>query len=223
MFDLGILAQPVAADPPCGSDLDLEGDVQYLNYFAGVESKFPKSYFEVKDANGELKRFDSKSIDAEQLFETAKPLFSRTRDLRLLILLAKVSILARDLASFVRLVEAVALLLETEWENVHPKGEGGDFSYRGVMIESIDALPTVINPLQFLPLVENRRHGTISYRVIQIVSGEIAVGENEVVPDLTAIDRIIEEADLAPLKATSASFVQLATAIDRIGPVVERG
>jgi type VI secretion system protein ImpA len=116
-------------------------------------------------------------------------------------------------------VEAVALLLETEWENVHPKGEGGDFSYRGVMIESIDALPTVINPLQFLPLVENRRHGTISYRVIQIVSGEIAVGENEVVPDLTAIDRIIEEADLAPLKATSASFVQLATAIDRIGAI----
>lgn len=216
MFDFEIFKQPVSADDPCGSDLDLEGDVEYLNFFAAAEAKLPRSYFEVKDANGDLKRFDPKSMDSEALFESAKPLFSRTRDLRLLVLLAKISILARDLPSFINFLEAMSGLLDGYWESVHPRGEDGDFSYRGVTVESINVLPTVIVPLQFLPLVENRRYGTINYRTFQIASAEIAPSEGEAPLDLTAIERILNDADLAHLKAMDASLGRLVAAINRI-------
>ncbi len=219
MFDFEIFKQPVSADDPCGSDLDLEGDVEYLNFFAAAEAKLPRSYFEVKDANGDLKRFDPKSIDSEALFESAKPLFSRTRDLRLLVLLAKISILARDLPSFINFLEAMTGLLDGYWESVHPRGEDGDFSYRGVTVESINVLPTVIVPLQFLPLVENRRYGTINYRTFQIASAEIAPSEGEAALDLTAIERILDDADLAHLKAMDASLGRLVAAINRIKAV----
>jgi type VI secretion system protein ImpA len=219
MFDFSIFTQPVSADRPCGSDLDREGDVQYLNFFAAAEPKLPRSYFEVKDSNGDLKRFDPKSFDSESLFEAAQPLFSRTRDLRLAVLLAKVSILARNLDSFINFLDAIAGLLDRQWEGVHPQVEDGDFAYRGVTIESIDAVPTVIIPLQFLPLFEHRRHGTVTYRTVQIATGEITASEGEPSLDLATIDRILNETDLAQLKATCANLERLPAVIDRINAI----
>ena len=216
MFNFSIFTQPISADLPCGSDLDREGDVPYLSFFAAAEPKLPQSYFEVKDSNGALKRFDSKSFDSESLLEAAQPLFSRTRDLRLVVLLAKISILARDLDGFNNFLDAVAGLLDEQWENVHPQGEDGDFAYRRVTVESINALPTVIIPLQFLPLLEHRRHGTITYRAVQIASGEITASKGEPSLDLATIERILNEADLAQLKSTCANFERLAAIIDRI-------
>ena len=52
MLDVASLTQPIAADDPCGPDLDAIGDVQYLNFFAGAESLLPMSFFEVVNANG---------------------------------------------------------------------------------------------------------------------------------------------------------------------------
>jgi type VI secretion system protein ImpA len=219
MFDFSIFTQPVSAGLPCGSDLDREGDVQYLNFFAAAEPKLPRSYFEVKDSNGELKRFDPKSFDSESLFEAAQPLFSRTRDLRLLVLLAKVSILARDLDSFINFLDAIAGLLDGQWESVHPQGEDGDFAYRGVTVESIDVVPTVIIPLQFLPLFEHRRHGTVTYRTVQIATGEITASEDEPSLDQATIERILNETDLAQLRATCTNFERLAAVIDRINAI----
>jgi type VI secretion system protein ImpA len=219
MFDFSIFTQPVSAGLPCGSDLDREGDVQYLNFFAAAEPKLPRSYFEVKDSNGELKRFDPKSFDSESLFEAAQPLVSRTRDLRLLVLLAKVSILARDLDSFINFLDAIAGLLDGQWESVHPQGEDGDFAYRGVTVESIDVVPTVIIPLQFLPLFEHRRHGTVTYRTVQIATGEITASEDEPSLDQATIERILNETDLAQLRATCTNFERLAAVIDRINAI----
>jgi type VI secretion system protein ImpA len=216
MFDFGMLTQPVSAGAPCGPDLDLDGDSQYLNFFAAAEQALPKSYFENIDSNGELKRFDPKTINLEANLTAAKPLLARTRDLRLTILLAKISILGRDLDSFINCLKAIALLLDEYWEGVHPRGEEGDFSYRQAALEAIDALPTVVNPLQFQPLVENRRYGPITYRVFQIAKGEISPGEGEAALDLGTIERILNETELAPFKATTSSFVELAATVERI-------
>ena len=166
------LTQPVAADDPCGPDLDAKGDVQYLNFFAGAESLLPMSYFEVVNANGERGRFDPKAIDIAAQFAAARPLLARTRDLRLNMLLAKFSILNRDLDGFLNCLKATTTLLREQWEAVHPRAEDGDYALRAVTIEAIDVFPTVINPLQFLPLIENRRQGTLNYRAYQVAKGE---------------------------------------------------
>lgn len=214
MLDFETLTLPVSADDPCGLDLDSIGDVQYLNFFAGAEPLLPMSYFEVAKPTGERGRFDPKSINFETQFEAAKPVLARTRDLRLMVLLAKFSILSRNLDDFIKCLKAIAFLLQEQWDTVHPRGEDGDFSYRGVTVESIDVFPTVINPLQFLPLIENRRHGTLNYRAYLVAKGEIPATDDETDKlDLATIERIVSEADLALLKTISATFVELSAVL----------
>ncbi|CCE07409.1 conserved hypothetical protein [Bradyrhizobium sp. STM 3843] len=214
MLDVVSLTQPIAADDPCGPDLDAIGDVQYLNFFAGAESLLPMSYFEVVNANGERGRFDPKTIDFAGQFAAARPLLARTRDLRLNLLLAKFSILNRDLDGFLGCLKATNVLLREQWEAVHPRAEDGDYALRAVTVEAIDVFPTVINPLQFLPLIENRRYGSLNYRAYQIAKGEIPAGNADVDgPDLATIERIVGETDLDTLKAASARCSAVAAEI----------
>jgi type VI secretion system protein ImpA len=214
MIDVASLTQPITADDPCGPDLDVTGDVQYLNFFASAESLLPMSYFEVVNANGERRRFDPKAVDFAGQFVAAHPLLARTRDLRLNLLLAKFHILNRDFDGFISCLQATASLLREHWEAVHPRGEDGDYALRAVTVEAIDVFPTVINPLQFLPLIENRRYGTLNYRAYQIAKGEITAGEADIdIPDLAAIDRIVSETDIDTLRMASARCSALAAGV----------
>ncbi|HEX2631743.1 MAG TPA: type VI secretion system ImpA family N-terminal domain-containing protein, partial [Bradyrhizobium sp.] len=215
MLDFEPLTIPVSAEDPSGPDLDSEGNAEYLNFFAGTEPLLPMSYFEVVKPSGERGRFDPKAVDFETPLAAAKPLLTRTRDLRVLVLLAKLSILNRDLTGFTRCLVAIASLLETQWATVHPRDDNGDFTYRAVTIESLDVLPTVVNPLQFQPLIDNRRYGVISYRSYQVAKGEIASTE-EADLDLATIERIVAETDLDILKTISTKFNELAAVIARI-------
>src|SRR3954454_18460041 len=142
MLDFEALTIPVSADDPSGPDLDADGNAEYLNFFAGTEPLLPMSYFEVVKPSGERGRFDPKAVDFEAQVSAAKPVLMRTRDLRVIVLLAKLSILNRDLSGFSRCLSAVASLLETQWSTVHPRDDNGDFTYRAVTIESLDVLPT---------------------------------------------------------------------------------
>jgi type VI secretion system protein ImpA len=215
MLDFEALTIPVSAEDPSGPDLDTEGNAEYLNFFAGTEPLLPMSYFEVVKPSGERGRFDPKAVDFEAQVSAAKPLLMRTRDLRVIVLLAKLSILNRDLSGFTKCLIAIAKLLETQWATVHPRDDNGDFTYRAVTIESLDVLPTVVNPIQLQPLIDNRRYGVISYRAYQVAKGEIA-STDETDLDLATIERIVSETELDVLKAISAQFTELAVAIARI-------
>src|SRR5208283_5043950 len=81
---------PVSGDDPCGPDLDLEGDPDFLNFVAATEGLLPANYYS----------FQRDSIDFPAAFKKAQELLTRTLDIRLLALLAKLSILNRDATSF---------------------------------------------------------------------------------------------------------------------------
>ena len=107
------LTRPISAADPCGADLDAEGDIDYLNFFASVESVLPQSYFRARNPEGgEMRMFDPKMIAFEQYFADAQPFIEKTRDIRLTVLLAKLSILNRDLNGFVACLKALATLSE---------------------------------------------------------------------------------------------------------------
>ena len=216
MIDIKLLAEPLSGEDPCGPDLDSEGDSNYLNFFASAESLLPMSYFDVKDSDGNSKRFDPNTINVDAQMETIKPLLARTRDLRLIVFLAKISILGRDLASFTTCLEAIAILLDRHWSAVHPRGEGDDVSHRQYAIEAIDVLPTVIMPLQFHPLLNNRRYGWISYRTCLIARGEITPRDDDTIVDAAALEQIFDSVDIDQLKATATSAAGLAAVVGQI-------
>ena len=111
---------------PCGPDLDSEGDADYLNFFAAAEGILPTSFFSLEDG----KPFDRSTIDMPGQLEAIKPLLVRTRDLRLLIMRARLLILNRDLGGFAVTLAAVAEWLDKFWDAVHPRAQSGDLPTR---------------------------------------------------------------------------------------------
>ena len=208
--DFEALIRPVSASEPCGPDLDAEANIDFLNYFASVESVLPQSYFRARDPeSGELRLFDPKMIAIDRYFAEAQAFVGKTKDIRLTVLLAKLSILNRDLAGFVGCLKALAAFLVLYWDDVHPKGENSDFAYRGIALEALNVAPTVTMPLQFLPLVHDRRTGSISYRNYLTATGAVPAAEGEEVLEAAAIERVLDTCDLEILTGIHTSFLDI--------------
>jgi type VI secretion system protein ImpA len=68
-LDFAALGQPVSEEEPCGPDLDLTGDADYMQFLATAEGFLPASFF----------AFDRASVDFEAAFKTSGELLARTR------------------------------------------------------------------------------------------------------------------------------------------------
>ena len=45
-IDFAALKKPLSADDPCGPDLDIDFDDDYMNFVANIEGLLPTSFFE---------------------------------------------------------------------------------------------------------------------------------------------------------------------------------
>ena len=80
---------PISADDPCGPDLDLEGDADFMNYMAATEGKLPASFFWFDPDKDASFPFDPKSIDFDAAWPQAKSCCARSHDVRVLVLLGQ--------------------------------------------------------------------------------------------------------------------------------------
>ena len=215
VVELAALTSPVSDEEPCGPDLELAGDADYMNFVARADGIIPTSYFSGPDG----KPFDRASVDFASEFEAAKALLARTRDLRLLTIVAKMLILNRDLASFEACVGAISALLETRWDDVHPRGEDGIFAIRIAALETLDDMPPVIMPLQHLPIAESRRFGAVSYRSYMIANGEVKPREGEEPFEIGTVEQALLETELPRLVENRGHFDALSKAIANIQTV----
>ncbi len=151
----------VAEDDPCGPDLDLAGDTEFMNFIAATEGQLPASYY----------AFNRASIDLPATSQAAEKLLQRTLDLRLIVLMAKLAILNRDLAGFAHRLGNVAWLVSEHWDGANPRAEGDDHSGRIAQLATLEDNSVVLLPLQYTPLIETNREGAISYRDQLLASG----------------------------------------------------
>ena len=223
-FDFAALTEPLSDAEPCGPDLDLEGDPDFANFVARVEGLFPASFF-TRDDEGRLQPFDRSAIDFSSEFKALDRLLGSTRDLRLLTIYGRLLALNRDLGGFAGCIDAVAKLLRERWPDVNPKGEDGDFSLRGAVLQALDDNPSVVLPLQYTPLVLSRRSGAITYRAIMVANGEAKARDDETVLDRGAIERAFGEAELDALKGTAAELRRIldATATIQVTSIENAG
>lgn len=212
--DLIRFLEPVTADSPCGDDLDDAGDIAFLNGVTRVESRLP-TVFLFRDANGELRIFDRSKIDFRQESEILLGLLDRTRDLRLLVLLGRLTMLDRDLHGFEQVVTAIAAFLDQHWDTVHP-GATGDYDFRAAVLQNLDDNPTVVLPLQYTTLFRSRRHGPISFRHVMVAAGEVPPAAEDPGPDRAAIAQALDEADPAELGGMRDDLAALADAVGRV-------
>jgi type VI secretion system protein ImpA len=215
--ELQNLIAPISGAEPCGPDLDLAADAEYLNFIVGAESLLPiKSYF-VKDKSSNERPFDPSSDGFREHFEAGSTLLARTRDLRLLVLFAKFFVLSRDLPGTITYIRAIATLLAERWDDVLPRAQDGTFDMRMLALESIDSVPTMVMPLQYASLFQSRRVGSISYRTYLLSTGEVKPREEETPLELSKLqDALTKEIDLPNLIEKRQQLVDLASALKQI-------
>ncbi|VFU09582.1 ImpA family type VI secretion system protein [Methylocella tundrae] len=206
------MTAPLSEAEPCGPDLDLAGDADYMNFMAAGEGLLPATFYSERDGAP----FDRTQVDFAGEFAKIAGLNDRSRDLRLLVLLAKFRILDKDLPGFLAAVEAIATLLEERWEAVHPQGEYGDFVLRMVAVQSLDDMAPVILPLHYAPLFEHKRFGFLTYRMHLLAAGDAAPRGDEDKLDSSSIKRAFEEVDVAALIERRDEFKALGRALARI-------
>jgi len=206
------LCIPLSEADPCGPDLDLAGDVDYLNFFAQTEGTLPSSFFSTEDG----KPFDRSSLDLRSQVNEIKPLWEQSRDLRLLVMRARLLILDRDLAGFATTIGAIAEWQGKFWDDDHPRGSGADFGTRAATLRALD-LPTVVFPLQYAPLCEGRRIGPVTYRAWMIAVGEVKPRPGEQKHPPAALTEAIADAAPEALATTRRHLAMVKTSLRRIG------
>jgi type VI secretion system protein ImpA len=208
---VGALCIPLSEADPCGPDLDLAGDTDYLNFFAQAEGILPSSFFSSADG----RPFDRSSVDLPAQMQAIPPLWNRSRDLRLLVMRARLSILDRDIGGFAVSIAAIAHWLEMFWDDVHPRAAGGDLSTRASALWALD-LPTVVFPLQYAPLFERRRVGVATYRAWMIATDEVKPRPGEHKYSSAALTESIADAPSEDLAAVRGHVAMLRTSLSRI-------
>jgi type VI secretion system protein ImpA len=212
---------PVSPDEPCGPDLDLEGDAEFLNFVAATEGQLPASYYD----------FKREAIDFAAAFAAIDKLLKRTHDIRLIVLAAKLSILNRDVASFARWVGSLNWALCEYWEGVHPRAEGDDYSVRLGQLMALEDNAVVLLPLQYARLLEIPREGSFSYRDQLAATGAVlprtvtrfnertgakeTSADEKFVPQKT-IDKILRDVEPEKLAALFDTLRGLVASLDSI-------
>lgn len=175
-MELDWLFEPIDEAAPCGPDLERADDDAFVDYYYEAESRMPERYFTPgmtglgRDGRegAEDRLFDPRSVRLARETEIITGLLRRSRDLRLLSLLARFQILAGRVPDFADSVEAMAGLLERFPQAVHPDASAGVSDRRGAL-DGLASQPAVVSALQHLNLLEQAH---VSLRLYQVATGQ---------------------------------------------------
>lgn len=183
-IDLSLITDPLSDEQPCGPDLDMEFDGDFMNFEANVGMAWPDRYFS----------WDPASLKGHTYYEQIAELLDRSRDLRLLVPLAKLRILEGDIAGFAEVLDATQKLLKAHWADVHP--QAADFLELGMgQLSTLDDNASSVLPFQHARIVASRRSGPITYRKWLVGTGEVNPREEEDRIDAGTLTAAIAEAD----------------------------
>lgn len=208
-FDLSKIADPISPDQPCGPDLDMEFDDDFMSFMAELDGNLPASYF----------KFQPGSVDFKSFYDKIDGFLTRTRDFRLLVPLVKLRLLQGDLPGFALALTAIHELAAAHWYDAHPQPVDGDYELRNATLYTLDDMPVVILPLQYAPLLRSRRLGAISWRRWLIASKAVAPREGEEVMDANALQQAVGDAESEGLAASFAALKAAKAAVAGLSKV----
>ncbi|MFO7641506.1 MAG: type VI secretion system protein TssA [Candidatus Competibacteraceae bacterium] len=208
MLDVEKLLGEIAADAPCGEDLE------YDPKFADMEKlarETPERQF-----GGTI--IPAEPPDWRGVGKAALTLLERTRDLRVAVNLTRSLLHTEGLSGFAAGLALVDGLIERFWETIYPQLDPDDNNDPTLRVNTIVALcdpETTLRALREMPLVSSRTLGRFSLRDIHIVTGvltPVAAKEPAEPPTQAKIDGAFQEVDLEELKMTAGAANE---AVDR--------
>ncbi len=188
---------------------DLGDDPQFAQFEADIEGFLPTKaddfYFGFRKVNPDLDGFAARAL----------ALMERSRDVRLMVALAKIAALKANLSATAAAMALIRHYLTERWETVQPEAGESVHVLRGVTVERLDEFASFVLPLQYTPLVSDR-NGHVSYRDHAVASGALSEREGDSHPSGADIERVLTRCDLDALVAsrdTAAGMTDDLTAI----------
>ena len=148
------LTAPIAADRPCGDNLE---DTPLLSSFDAFRLFGQPAPYETAP---DWSLIQAKAVDG----------LARSKDLRLLAHFAAAVLRTDGLAAFVSTLNTAAEWLHLYWQDVFPLLEEDAILRRSALNCFADPV-AIVDPLRRLPLARSRQHGTFSLRDIDMATG----------------------------------------------------
>jgi type VI secretion system protein ImpA len=163
----GSFPLPDLADgTPCGPDLEL--DPAFGELERSAQGK-PESQF------GDTVQ-PATPPDWEETARLAEELLTRTRDLRILTLLAIARLHLTGLPGFSAVLTLISSVLQDHWEHVHPQldpEDNNDPLFRSNALIVLADPARVLRPMRDTPLAAPPRGRAVTYRDIAILNGSL--------------------------------------------------
>ncbi|HPE72173.1 MAG TPA: type VI secretion system protein TssA [Candidatus Competibacter sp.] len=211
VIELEALLSDVAADTPCGEDLE------YDPLFAEME----KLAQETPERQYGDTIIPAEPPDWRGVKKAALTLLERTRDLRVAVYLARALLQGDGFPGFAEGLALVEGLIERYWDGVYPLLDPDDDNDPTLRINTIVALcdsETTLRDLRETPLVSSRAIGRFSLRDVQVATGVLTpvAGDDEELPTQSRLDAAFQDADLEVLQATAEAVADARDRVERI-------
>ncbi|MFZ1643637.1 MAG: type VI secretion system protein TssA [Candidatus Contendobacter sp.] len=216
VLDIEELLSEIAADTPCGKDLE------YDPAFAEMEKlaqRMPERQY------GDT-IIPAEPPDWRSVRKAALALFESTRDLRVAVYLTRSLLHIDGLPGFAEGLALVEGLIERYWDSVYPQLDPDDDNDPTLRVNTIVALcdpETTLQVLRETPLVNSHTLGRFNLRDVQIAAGAltpVATEEPAELPTQAKIDGAFQDAGLENLQATVMAATDAMGRVERIEAVL---
>ena len=197
-IDVDSLLQPVTEDAPVGADL--EYDPAYMAAFRAAEGT-PE-----RQMGGTL--VAREEPDWRAVGTAAGELLSRTKDLRVAVLLTRALLRTQGLAGLDVGLTLLHGLVERYWGDVYPQldpSDDNDPTLRVNILLDICSSGSVLHALRITPLVRSKVFGPLSLRDVEIAGGRANAPADIKPLDPEAVRGVFMDCDLDELQATAAA------------------
>ena len=211
VIEIEALLSDIAADTPCGEDLE------YDPLFAEME----KLAQETPERQYGDTIIPAEPPDWRGVKKAALSLLERTRDLRVAVYLARALLQSDGFPGFAEGLALVEGLIERYWDGVYPLLDPDDDNDPTLRINTIVALcdsETTLRDLRETPLVSSRAIGRFSLRDVQVATGVLTpvVDDDEELPTQSRLDAAFQDADLEVLQVTAEAVAGARERVERI-------
>lgn len=190
IVDVEQLLEPISPEQPCGDNLEYDADFGELERAAQ-----PVAAQAIGESVVEGQEPDWKAVRG-----MAQDLLSRTKDLRVAVLLARALLNTHGLPGFRDGLAVLRGLIERYWSEVHPQLDPDDDLDPTLRVNTLINLCDHENCLRALfvaPLMSSAMLGPVTYRDYLVTTGEISPRADEEPREMSAIEGVFlnEDAD----------------------------
>lgn len=207
------LTAEIDGESPAGEDLEYDPDFGELERTAQGKAEHVMGDDVV----------EAEPPEWREVIIQAEALFSRTKDLRVAVLLTRAALNVEGISGLTDGLHVIRKLLEDYWDTVYPlldEEDDDDPTFRVNAILNLADQSGILKELLLTPIVSAKLAGRFSLRDVRVAQGDLPAPEDaESVPDVGIINAAFMESDLDELVEGQAKVTEALQHVEAIDAV----